>query len=126
MPVEKKVVRGLKRYVGAGLLAACATIALVHGIYFTLDDHRVAFPMMNQMTIGVAIFAYIGAAMAARGRHFLIASAGPMALVLVAVWDLTMQHLCWCLHQPIAGYVLIPLISVSWSLLFRSRFEFID
>lgn len=126
LPVEKEAVRSRTRYVGAGLLAVGATIAIVHGIYFTLDDHPVLFPMMNQVTIGIAILAYIGAAMAVRRRHFYLAFAGPLALVLVAVWDLSMQYLCWCLHQPIAGYLLIPLIAVSCLLLNRSRSEFLD
>ena len=124
--IQKETVSGRTRYIGAGLLAAASTVAIVHGIYFTLDDHPVLFPMMNQVTIGIAIFAYLGAAMAFRGRHFLVAFAGPLALVLVAVWDLNMQYLCFCPHQPIAGYVLVPLIAVSWLLLFQSRSEFLD
>lgn len=124
--VQAVQVRSRTRYIGAITLAVAATVAIIHGIYFTIDDHPVAFPMMNQVTIGIAIFAYLGAAMALRGRHFLMAFAGPLTLVLVAVWDLTMEYLCFCLHQPIAGYVLIPLIAVSWPLIFRSRFEFLD
>jgi hypothetical protein len=124
--IGTETVRSRTRYVGAGFLAAGATIALVHGIYFTFDDHPVAFPMLNQVTVGIAIFAYIGAIMAFKGRHFHMASAGPLALVLVAVWDLTMQYLCFCAHQPIAGYVLILLIAVSWPLLYRSKSEFLD
>lgn len=126
MPVEKVVVRGRTRSVGAGLLAAAATVAIVHGIYFTLDDHPVLFPMMNQMVIGIAIFAYIGAAMAFNGRYFYLSSAGPAALVLVMVWDFSMQYLCWCFHQPIAGYVLIPLVGLSWRFIYHSRSEFLD
>ncbi len=126
MPAEKEAVRSRTRYVGAGLLAVGATIAIIHGIYFTLDDHPVALPMMNQVNIGIAIFAYIGAVMAFRGRHFHMATAGPLALVLVAVSDLTMQYLCLCEHQPIAVFVLIPLIAVSWPLLYRSKSEFLD
>jgi hypothetical protein len=78
------------RYAGGVLLVVAASIAIVHGIYFTLDDHPVRYPMMNQVTIGIAIFAFIAAAMAFSGRHFLLASTGPASLVLVVVWDLKM------------------------------------
>ncbi len=112
IPVEKVVVRSRTRSVGAGLLAAGATVAIIHGFYFTLDDHPVLVPMMNQVTIGIAILAYVGAAMAFNGRNFYLASAGPAALVLVMVWDFSMQYLCWCYHQPIAGFVLNPHIGI--------------
>ncbi len=126
LPVEKVVMRSRTRSIGAGLLTAAATVAIVHGIYFTLDDHPVLIPMMNQVTIGIAILAYIGAAMAFSGRNFYLASAGPASLVLVMVWDFSMQYLCWCPHQPIAGFVLIPLIGLSWRFIYHSRSEFID
>jgi hypothetical protein len=124
--MKEEPVRSLTRLVGGLLLVAAATVAMVHGIYYTIDDHPVATPWVNQVTMVLATLAFIGAAMTIRGRHYYVALAGCLFLTLVMVWDLSMTYLCWCPHFPVAGYILIPLIGLSARFIFQTRSEFRD
>jgi len=119
-----KAVRSRNRIVGSISLASAATVALVHGIYFTLVDHPIEYPIVNQVTIGIAIYAFLTAFMTFRGRRYLFAVSGPLVLLFVVVWDIRMEYLCFHLHNPIAAYALTPLIVLSLASIIRSRDEF--
>ena len=123
---REEQVRSTTRLVGSILLASAATVALVHGIYFSLDDHPVAIPEMNQVTIVLAIYAYMASVTAFRGRWFIAAMAGPILLLLVVIWDYSMQYECFCTHMPYTALPLLVLIGFSLRFIFHTSNEFLD